>query len=226
MYEELIKQYEILPLEDKKILLIYKSRLFDFINRIDLILSQKEIKEEYKNKYESFKKIIELPENSFIKYSIFNIIDFSSYETFLKSLKIIEQKISNINTIKITSETKLYRAVTIPKIDDISKISTSNLISTSLDIETTDSFYKYDGYDILYIINVLKETPCLVIPYSIKIYEKNGKQILKIEKNDSQKEIILFKELLNYEIKSSHYLEQEKLTVTKIETSVKKNILK
>lgn len=44
MYKELEKQYELLSLEEKNLLLIYKSRLFDFINRIDLIMNNMQIK--------------------------------------------------------------------------------------------------------------------------------------------------------------------------------------
>lgn len=145
MYEKLQRQYELLSLEDKNALLIYKSRLFDFINRIDLILSDSQIKEEYKEKYEDFKKIINMPENSFIKYSIFSNIILKTYDSFLQSLKIIEQRIANIECIKLPSDTKLYRAVTLKNNNDITKISTSNLISTSLDIEVTDLFYTYGG---------------------------------------------------------------------------------
>lgn len=65
--------------------------------------------------------------------------------------------------------------------------------------------------------------PCLIVSYSIKIYD-NG--ILKIKKEDSQKEIILFKDDLNYEVKSTKYLEEENLIIVKIEASYNKNITK
>ena len=57
MYEELQKQYEQLELDDKNALLIYKSRLFMFINQIDLILSSKEMLAKYEEKYKDIKKI-------------------------------------------------------------------------------------------------------------------------------------------------------------------------
>ena len=56
MYEELQKQYEQLELDDKNALLIYKSRLFMFINQIDLILSSKEMLAKYEEKYKDIKK--------------------------------------------------------------------------------------------------------------------------------------------------------------------------
>lgn len=226
MYEKLQQQYNLLSLEDKNALLIYKSRLFDFINRIDLILYNEKLKEQYRDKYEKFKKIISIPENNFIRYSIFNSINFNTYNLFLESIKTIEQRILNIQKIKLTTDTKVYRAVTVKDESDIQKISTSNLISTSLDIEITDSFYTYNGKDILYQINLSKGTYCLIVPYSIKIYEKDNKQILKIENNDSQKKIILFKNLLNYTIISNQYLKDENLIIAKIETSYNKNITK
>lgn len=226
MYKELQKQYELLSLEDKNALLIYKSRLHDFINKIDLILYNENIKNEYKNKYEDFKEILNMPENTFIKYSIFNTINLKTYDLFLKSIKIVEKRIFEIRQIKLPLDTKVYRAVTINDLNDINEIALSNLISTSLNIEVTDSFYTYDGQDVLYQINLDKGTPCLIVPYSIKIYDNNNRQILKIEKNDSQNEIILFKDSLDYEITSKHYLEEENLIVTKVDTTYKKNITK
>lgn len=56
MYEELQKQYEQLELDDKNALLIYKSRLFMFINQIDLILSSNEMLAKYEEKYKDIKK--------------------------------------------------------------------------------------------------------------------------------------------------------------------------
>lgn len=226
MYKELEKQYELLSLEEKNLLLIYKSRLFDFINRIDLIMNNMQIKNLYNEKYVEFKRIINLPENSFIKYSIFSNISLNTYDSFLNSIKEIQEKIINIPKIIIPKNIKVYRAVTVTDLNDIYKISTSNLISTSLDVEVTDSFYTNNGQDILYQINLHENTPCLIVPYSIKIYENDGKQVLKVQKNDSQKEIILFKDFLNYEITSKQYIEEENLLIVKIETSYNKNITK
>lgn len=77
--------------------------------------------------------------------------------------------------------------------NDIYKISTSNLISTSLDVEVTDSFYTNDGQDILYQINLHENTPCLIVPYSIKIYENDGKQVLKVQKMILKKKLFCLK---------------------------------
>lgn len=96
MYKELEKQYELLSLEEKNLLLIYKSRLFDFINRLDLIMNNMQIKNLYNEKYVEFKRIINLPENSFIKYSIFSNISLNTYDSFLNSIKEIQEKIINI----------------------------------------------------------------------------------------------------------------------------------
>lgn len=223
MYKELEQQYELLSLEEKNLLLIYKSRLFDFINRIDSILNDNQIQNLYKVKYEEFKNLINIPENNFIKHSIFSIVNFQTYNLFLQSIKEIQEKINHISKIKIPKKIIVYRSTTVKNLNDISKISTSNLISTSLDLKVTDSFYSYEGRDVLYQITLDENTPCLIVPYSIKIYD-NG--ILKIKKEDSQKEIILFKDDLNYKVKSTKYLEEEKLIIVKIEASYNKNITK
>lgn len=223
MYQELKRQYEDLNIEQKNALLIYKSRLFEFINNIDNILFDKQLYDKYSYKFEEDKRMICSLENSFIRHSIFNSINFESYELFLESIKEIKKKIMSIkNKIYLPQDTIVYRATTVSSKDEIPNISKSNFISTSLDIEKTDQFYTYNGIDILYKIELKKGTSCFVIPYSIGIYDINGKQVLRINENDAQKEIVLFKEELDFTIQDSKYFEEENLTIVKIETKVVK----
>lgn len=220
MYEELQKQYEQLELDDKNALLIYKSRLFMFINQIDLILSSKEMLAKYEEKYKDIKKIICAPENSFIRMSIFKDIDFETYEKFLISIQKIEQKLMSIKgKIKLKEDIKVYRATTIQDISQINNLNDKKLVSTSLDVEVTDSFYQFnEGFNILYQFSLKKGTSCLVIPYSIKIYDVENKQLLKVVASDSQKEIVLYGDSLNYSITEQKYFEDENVTIVKMNT--------
>lgn len=219
MYQELKKQYDALELNDKNVLLIYKSRLFKFINNIDDILSNRIVYDEYEKYFVEDKSIICSSENSFIRHSIFNSINFESYQLFLESVKIVKDKLTDIKgKIHLTQDTIVYRATTVSSKDEIDQISKGNFISTSLDIDETDKFYRFSGIDVLYQIKLKKGTSCLVIPYSIGIYDINGKSVLKILEDDSQSEIVLFKNELDYVINDYKYFEDEEITVVKIDT--------
>ena len=219
MYQELKKQYDALELNDKNVLLIYKSRLFKFINNIDDILSNRIVYDEYEKYFVEDKSIICSSENSFIRHSIFNSINFESYQLFLESVKIVKDKLTDIKgKIHLPQDTIVYRATTVSSKDEIDQISKGNFISTSLDIDETDKFYRFSGIDVLYQIKLKKGTSCLVIPYSIGIYDINGKSVLKILEDDSQSEIVLFKDELDYVINDYKYFEDEEITVVKIDT--------
>lgn len=225
MYQQLIEQYENLDIEEKNALLVYKSRLFKFINNIDLLLSAKE---NYEKDYEEAKELIYSPENNFIRYSVFKDIDFTSYELFLKSVKNIEQKLLSLkNKIKLIDNVDVYRATTLSSLDNISQISNSELISTSMDVEVTDSFYQIGlGNHVLYKLSLKKDTPCLVVPYSIEIHNVNNKQVLKVVQSDTQQEIILYGSTLDFEITNQKYFEEEDLTVIKMNATYSKNNIK
>lgn len=215
MYQQLKEQYEKLDIDEKNALLVYKSRLFKFINNIDLLLS---LKENYKEEYEEAKQLICSPENSFIRYSVFKDIDFNSYELFLISIKNIKQKLLNLKEkIKIKDDINVYRAVTLSSLDDIKKISEKELISTSIDVKVTDSFYQFvKGKHVLYKLSLKKDIPCLIVPYSIEIHDVNNKQVLKVVESDSQQEIILYGSSLDFEITGQKYFDEEQLTVVKM----------
>ena len=222
MYKTLQEQYERLELDDKNALLIYKSRLFTFINQIDLILSSKEMLEEYEEKYKEAKRIICSSENSFIRMSIFKIIDFETYEKFLISIQKVEQQLMSIkNKIQLREDTKVYRATTIPDISQIDTLANKKLVSTSIDLGITDSFYQFhEGVHVLYQLSLKKGTPCLVVPYSIEIHSIGDKQLLKVVASDSQKEIILYGDSLHYSITDQKYFEEENITVVKMNTEL------
>ena len=196
---DLIAQYNNLTEEEKRILLIYKSQLSFFINNVDDI-NDKNI-EEYVTRYDKFKETMECPENSFIKKSIFYDISLDSFETFLKSIDIIREKIDCLyGKIFLSSDIILFRCSSIKDRNSIEKISIGNFISTSTDFETAENFFNYEGTNVTYVIKVKEGTPVLVIPYSIKLIMKDNKKLLKMIANDDQNEIILFKNHLKIEL--------------------------
>lgn len=196
---DLIKQYNNLTEEEKRVLLIYKSQLSYFINNADNI--NDENASEYITKYEEFKKIIESPENIFIKLSVFQDVSFDSFENFLKSIDIIREKLNCLyGKILLLNDMVLFRCSSVKDKKNISKIAIGNFISTSTDFETAENFFSYDGLNVTYVIKVKSGTPVLVIPYSVKLHIKDNKKILKVVADDNQNEIILFKKHLKVEL--------------------------
>lgn len=194
MYEKLVKKYNNLSLEAQGALLIYKSHLSYAINNINRIDSPDVLKE-IRDLYLIYKEKIESSYNMFIK-TMFNQVDFSTFEKFLKDIKKIEILLNSLEGKMVMDEdTMLYRGVSFKEGDDIYSISVDNLISTTLSYGKASEFHIYGPYtNILYCISVEKGTPCLVIPYTIKELD-NG--ILKLENNDSQKEVILFRDSID-----------------------------
>lgn len=196
---DLIKQYDNLSDEEKTFLLIYKSQLYYFINGIDNINDDNV--EKYIARFKEFKRIIELPENIFIKMSVFAGISIDSFDNFLKSIDVIRQKIKGLyGKIILPSEMVLYRCKSIKEKSNINNICIGDFISTSCNFETAENFFSYEGTNVTYVLKVKENTPVLIIPYSIKLIMKNNKKILKIVANDDQDEIILFKDYLNIDL--------------------------
>ena len=96
-----------------------------------------------------------------------------------------------------------------------------------MDVEVTDSFYQIElGNHVLYKLSLKKDTPCLVVPYSIEIHNVNNKQVLKVVQSDTQQEIILYGSTLDFEITNQTYFEEEDLTVIKMNAIYSKNNIK
>ena len=80
VYEDLLEQYNNLSEKEKNVLLVYKTKLSNAINDLN---NEKLIND----LYERYTKILENPNNMFIKMSILKDIDFSSLDTFKISLE-------------------------------------------------------------------------------------------------------------------------------------------
>lgn len=208
-YRNLLEQYKLLTDEEKNILLIYKSYLFHFINNLDDINNNIQ---KYYNDFENYKRIINLQSNLFIKNSVFKNINFDSFDKFIIDINSVYKKLNELfYKIKLPSDKKLYRATSINNLNEINNISKGNFISTSLSLEVTDSFYDYNNnIDVLYQIDAHENMPCLIIPYAIK---KNDKEQLKIVEGDNQLEVVLSKQLLDFNMISQKQVEDERTTI-------------
>ena len=190
IYEDLIEQYKNLDESEAHALLIYKSRLSRAINSLDID------DEEVIESYNTYKEYLENPSNIFMKMTVFKDIDFSDISSFKNSLKLVKKKIEDASLkMRLKDDLTVYRALSVSKDDSVSFISKSDIISTSTSFDECskfiipDSNYKHT----LYQINLEKDSPVLICPYSILI--KNG--VLSLTQRYDQKEIILLKD--NYD---------------------------
>ena len=190
IYEDLIEQYKNLDESEAHALLIYKSRLSRAINSLDID------DEEVIESYNTYKEYLENPSNIFMKMTVFKDIDFSDISSFKNSLKLVKKKIEDASLkMRLKDDLTVYRALSVPKDDSVSFISKSDIISTSTSFDECskfiipDSNYKHT----LYQINLEKDSPVLICPYSILI--KDG--VLSLTQRHDQKEIILLKD--NYD---------------------------
>ena len=190
IYEDLIEQYKNLDESEAHALLIYKSRLSRAINSLDID------DEEVMEAYNTYKEYLENPSNIFMKMTVFKDIDFSDISSFKNSLELVKKKIKDASLkMRLKDDLTVYRALSVSKDDSVSFISRSDIISTSTSFDECskfiipDSNYKHT----LYQINLEKDSPVLICPYSILI--KDG--VLSLTQRHDQKEIILLKD--NYD---------------------------
>lgn len=190
IYEDLIEQYKNLDESEAHALLIYKSRLSRAINSLDI--DDREVIESYN----TYKEYLLNPSNIFMKMTVFKDIDFSDISSFKNSLELVKKKIEDASLkMRLKDDLTVYRALSVPSDDSVSFISKSDIISTSTSFDECskfiipDSNYKHT----LYQINLEKDSPVLICPYSILI--KDG--VLSLTQRHDQKEIILLKD--NYD---------------------------
>lgn len=190
IYEDLIEQYKNLDESEAHALLIYKSRLSRAINSLDI--DDGEVIESYN----TYKEYLLNPSNIFMKMTVFKDIDFSDISSFKNSLELVKKKIEDASLkMRLKDDLTVYRALSVSKDDSVSFISKSDIISTSTSFDECskfiipDSNYKHT----LYQINLEKDSPVLICPYSILI--KDG--VLSLTQRHDQKEIILLKD--NYD---------------------------
>lgn len=218
IYNDLMRQYNLLTSKEKNSITIYKSKLFFHINSLSSIdklmdLSSIEIinkldnREEFIRKYIEYKQIVDDPKNMFLKFSVFKNIDFTDIESFTDSIKKVYIDLDSIRNKMILAEKLLvYRGCSYS--DEEYDISKGNLISTSINSDVVDDFLFTNKKNKIYKIFLKKGTPVMVTPYSIvnsydnevnSIMGLNSRQ-LKVVKgnNNSQMEIVLYKDMLDF----------------------------
>ena len=186
MYSELMKQYEELTDEEKNALLVYKA-LGVLMNDLD---GEPNISEYFVR----YKKIYSSPQNFLIKNTILKNIDFTNVDTFRKSLVrikgILDEAITKIVTPR---DMHVYRCISSNK--NITGISKSECISTSLSFAETIKYANAGSHIVIYDIKIPAGSRVGVSPYSVLNDIENNRLILTTKRD--QEEIIL--NLNNYE---------------------------
>lgn len=184
MENNIKEQYELLSSDIRKALLIYKSRLGLAMNYLSYLNSSylDYLKNSCcKNKmmqfvYTSYKSLLSDPKNSFIKYSVFSNVDFSSMENFIKSLNDVNQIIfSQPNErIFLSEPCHVYRAFS-SQSNEEQEISLGNFVSTTKNVDEAEDYFidkpLYTHY--LYDIYLEKDTPVLLCPYGVCLTDKD-----------------------------------------------------
>lgn len=216
VYEELKNKFEKLNDDDKNALLIYKTRLGRAINSLDI--EEKEVVDVY-NKY---KRLLSNPNNMFMAFTVFKDVSFSSLDSFRESLTNIKERVMNIN-LTLDEDITVYRAFSLNDSKDEVLLSKSELISTSLDIDTCDNFLiPNSNKHYLYQINLEKGAKVAVCPYSI-LLDSNDRLILS--KSSDQEEILLNKENYSFDVVKTTTKQldnNEKLIIRVVDSKVNK----
>ena len=220
IYEDLIKQYNSLTDDEKRAVVIYKSKLYKIINLITSIdgfefFSTKEIIERLPNLNElrimvsKFKEILNRPENMIVRFSYFNNINFDDFNLLIEYLRNVYFVLEMAkDKIILNDDLIVYRGIAVNDFNEAKDMAMGNIISTSINIEDTEPYMSFRDKALLYIIKIKKGTPLLVAPNSLYcIYEDredylyknlNGLSATKLTLNnggdDSVKEVILFKD--------------------------------
>lgn len=225
LYENLIDQYNQLTEEEKNALLIYKSRLGRAINALG------NNEDELIEIYNRYKKIIDNPQNIFLKLAVFKDISFNDEISFKESLvQILNLVKQATHKIFLPENTWVYRVVSVPIDENLTIMAKGDLVSTSLDINECEKFLisglgmKYKHY--IYKIHLEKNSIVGICPYAI-LFDESQDRIILTQKQD-QKEIILSKNeyLFNEMAKNTKLLDNgENLTVITIDAKMKEQQL-
>lgn len=234
VYNKLIEQYNNLSDDVKNALLVYKSRLSYFINEIATVSSfmnkssndifnELSDKDTFINKYNDYKNIVDLDINMFAKKTIFYRVNFDNILDFIESLKNIYKTLKKESLI-IDEDITSYRIVSVNN-NDVSFVSKSDIISTSVNIDSLDDFM-INEYNHLYKINVKDGTNVLVFPYAVLI-DLIDDRLIVAATDINQKEIVLFKDnsnVIEYDVVEKD-MDNGKLYIHSIEVSPKNDLL-
>ena len=184
-----VKYKEKLNLEEQSILVLYNNekyrKIFDVILSIPNFetLTTKDIVKELgvirnlsklkSDCYESVKKRIDLPENATIKASLFNNVDFTTFETFIASLVSKLYLLRNVNERMVLSgDINMYLTL-----EDVNALNLKTFTTVTNDLNTLfEEASKSKG---MIGITLLKEnTPVLYSPYYLDLGDTFSKNAL------------------------------------------------
>lgn len=246
VYRDLLSQYNNLNEDEARALLIYKSQMFNLINSVSSIDDFNDLSDEFivkcldNNIFLECRKFglnLEKPENMFLKFSTFRNIDFNNPISLVKMAKDVYNNLeSAMSKIKLSSDLTVYRLVSLPDNKALDNIAKGNLVSTSINKDSTFDFINNSSNRIvMYEIRLKSGTPVLVTPYSI--VNNYASEIDKLLKTDNynitvnktlesfQQEVILFKDTLNFSLVDSKSTDIDGTSITfyKLDSTVKDN---
>lgn len=190
-----VKYKEKLSVEEQSILVLYNNekyrKMFDVILSIpnfesltskELVKALGSIKNLSKLKsecYESVKKRIDVPENATIKASLFNNVDFTSFETFIQSLSLKLSLLRNINERMILAgDINMYLTI-----NDVNELNIKTFMTVTSDTSLLlDNANKNN--DMIGITLLKENTPVLYSPYYFDLgdtFSKNASPLMYIK---------------------------------------------
>lgn len=190
IYNDLLEQYNRLDDEEKRAIIVYKSKLFRLINLISSIpnfeyLSSEEIIERLpdierlKEEINTFNKILNRPENMIVRLSVFRNINLDDFNLLIEYLRDIYYKLDSIkNKIILKEDLIVYRGVALNENENLDGLARGSLISTSIKIEDTEPYLSFKRKAVLHIIKIKKGTPLLVAPISLVCTYRDGEDYL------------------------------------------------
>ena len=244
-FEKLLRQYSNLTEEERNTFLVYKTSFFNLINSMSSIPNFMELDNTIllklidKKAIEScrrLEKTLKNPNNLFLKYSLFNKVDFSDDSSIINFAKDTYRLIDeSFSKIVLDKDLEVYRIVS-TDFDDIDSLSRGDLISTTLDKKQTLNFINNDSKRVIfYKIKLSAGTPVIISPYSVvNQYESqvdlilgNDNYVIKVMKSEKnrQKEILLSKKSLEYSInlEKVEMIDNQQFEYYEVTTRVKDN---
>ena len=250
IYNDLLEQYNRLDDEDKRAIIIYKSKLFRLINLITSIpefeqLSVEEIIErlpdidKLKQEVWQFNQILNRPENMIVKYSVFKNVNLDDFNSLVEYLRLIYYRLNSIKEkIILKDDLTVYRGIAFNEDEELDRLAQGNLISTSIKIEDTEPYMSFKRKAALYMIRIKAGTPLLVAPTSLVctyrdkedyLYKKlNGlpaTSLKLVNRGEAGvEEIILFKDMLEivHEMVENREIDGKMISIHQIDSVIKR----
>lgn len=190
-----VKYKSNLSIDEQAILVLYNNekyrKIFDVILSLpnfetlatkDIVKSLGSIKNLSKLKsecYEVVKKRIDVPDNATIKSSLFNNVDFTTFETFIASLVSKLSLIRNVNErLVLTGDINMFLTIS-----DINDLNLKNFMTVTNDVDSLVESAKKNN-EMVGITLLKANTPVLYSPYYFDLgdtFSKNASPVMYIK---------------------------------------------